>query len=162
MLPEAVLSNDGCKWLDNARFPSKTLLCVIYQTVCCWKQNIVGWICQYHGWQCPGFLSCQVISDHAVDSAGYLPFFHRSMILEIENKKCRINKFRCAKTCTFFKIVCVYVKLIIYMMVWIPLTKASDAELWCFLWSASEKKNSWVTIETPLIWEALAPIMTSL
>ena len=26
---------------------------------------------------------------------------------------------------------------------WIPHTKASDAELWCFLWSASEK-NSWV------------------
>ena len=22
---------------------------------------------------------------------------------------------------------------------WIPLTKASDAELWCFLWSASEQ-----------------------
>ena len=26
---------------------------------------------------------------------------------------------------------------------WIPHTKASDAELWCFLWSASEK-NDWV------------------
>ena len=24
---------------------------------------------------------------------------------------------------------------------WIPRTKASDAELWCFLWSASEKKR---------------------
>ena len=24
---------------------------------------------------------------------------------------------------------------------WSPLTKASDAELWCFLWSASEKKR---------------------
>ena len=24
---------------------------------------------------------------------------------------------------------------------WIPLTKASDAELWCFLWSAPEKKG---------------------
>ena len=24
---------------------------------------------------------------------------------------------------------------------WIPLTKASDAELWCFLWSAPEKKQ---------------------
>ena len=27
---------------------------------------------------------------------------------------------------------------------WIPLTKASDAELWCFLWSPPEKKNGWV------------------
>ena len=25
---------------------------------------------------------------------------------------------------------------------WIPLTKASDAELWCFLWSASERANT--------------------
>ena len=25
---------------------------------------------------------------------------------------------------------------------WIPLTKASDAELWCFLWSVPEKKRS--------------------
>ena len=27
---------------------------------------------------------------------------------------------------------------------WIPCTKASDAELWCFLSSAPEKKNGWV------------------
>ena len=27
---------------------------------------------------------------------------------------------------------------------WIPHTKVSGAELWCFLWSASEKKNGWV------------------
>ena len=26
---------------------------------------------------------------------------------------------------------------------WIPHTKASDAELWCFLWSASEE-NGWI------------------
>ena len=26
---------------------------------------------------------------------------------------------------------------------WIPCTKASDAELWCFLWSASEYINGW-------------------
>ena len=36
--------------------------------------------------------------------------------------------------------------------------KASDAELWCFLWSVPEP-----TIEqTPVIWYAIAPIMTSL
>ena len=38
---------------------------------------------------------------------------------------------------------------------WIPRTKASDAELWCFLWSASDKrlsKQSWggLWFETPL------------
>ena len=27
---------------------------------------------------------------------------------------------------------------------WIPLIKASDAELWYFIWSAPEKKNNWV------------------
>ena len=26
---------------------------------------------------------------------------------------------------------------------WIPLTKANDAELWCFLWSAPEPTNGW-------------------
>ena len=36
---------------------------------------------------------------------------------------------------------------------WIPRTKASDAELWCILWSAPE----WTEI-----WDAIAPIMTSL
>ena len=44
---------------------------------------------------------------------------------------------------------------------WIPLTKASDAELSCFLWSAPEQ-----TIEqtngTPVIWDAIALNMTSL
>ena len=44
---------------------------------------------------------------------------------------------------------------------WIPLTKANDAELWCFLWSAPEQKAE-QTIETPLIWDAIALIMTSL
>ena len=38
---------------------------------------------------------------------------------------------------------------------WIPLTKASDAELWCFLWSALEQT-------TPVVWDAIALIMTSL
>ena len=39
---------------------------------------------------------------------------------------------------------------------WIPRTKASDAELRCFLWSASEQTNVRV-----VIWDAIAPIMTS-
>ena len=42
---------------------------------------------------------------------------------------------------------------------WIPRTKASNAELWCFLWSAPE----WTieqTIVRPVIWSAVASIMT--
>ena len=44
---------------------------------------------------------------------------------------------------------------------WIPRTKASDAELWCFLWSASEWTIE-LTIVRQVIWDAIAPIMTSL
>ena len=44
---------------------------------------------------------------------------------------------------------------------WIPLPKPSDAELWCFLWSAPEQTVE-QTIETPVIWDAIALIMTSL
>ena len=36
---------------------------------------------------------------------------------------------------------------------WIPLTKASDAALWCILSSAPEQ-NVQQTIETPLVWDA--------
>ena len=43
----------------------------------------------------------------------------------------------------------------------IPLTKASDAELWCFLWSAPVQTVE-QTIETPVIWDATMLIMTSL
>ena len=44
---------------------------------------------------------------------------------------------------------------------WIPLPKTSDAELWCFLWSAPEQMVE-QTIETPVIWDPIALIMTSL
>ena len=44
---------------------------------------------------------------------------------------------------------------------WIPLTKASDAELWCFLWSAPEPTVE-QTMETPVIWDVIALITTSL
>ena len=43
----------------------------------------------------------------------------------------------------------------------IPRTKARDAKLWCFLWSAPELTLE-QTMETPVIWHAIAPIMTSL
>ena len=42
---------------------------------------------------------------------------------------------------------------------WIPLTKASDAEIWCFLWSKQTAKQP---IETPVIGNVIAPIMSSL
>ena len=44
---------------------------------------------------------------------------------------------------------------------WIPLTKAGDAELWCFLWSSPEQTVE-QTILRLVIWDAIAPIMTSL
>ena len=40
---------------------------------------------------------------------------------------------------------------------WIPRTKASDAELWCPLWSGPEQ-----TVETLVIWDAIVLIITSL
>ena len=43
---------------------------------------------------------------------------------------------------------------------WISLTTASDAELWCFLWSAPEQTIE-QTLETPVIWDVSALIMTS-
>ena len=44
---------------------------------------------------------------------------------------------------------------------WIPLIKASDAELWCFLWSAPEQTVE-EKIEMQVICGAIALIMTSL
>ena len=45
---------------------------------------------------------------------------------------------------------------------WILLTKASDTEgFWCFLCSAPEQAVE-QPIETPVIWDAIAHIMTSL
>ena len=44
---------------------------------------------------------------------------------------------------------------------WIPLTKVSDAELWCFLWSATEQTVE-QTIQMPVIWDTTGFIMTSL
>ena len=44
---------------------------------------------------------------------------------------------------------------------WIPRTKATDAELWCFLLSAPEPTAK-QTMETLVIWDPTALIMTSL
>ena len=38
---------------------------------------------------------------------------------------------------------------------WIPFTKASDAELWCFIWSPPQQ------IVRLVIWDAIVLIMTS-
>ena len=37
---------------------------------------------------------------------------------------------------------------------WIPITKASDTELWCVLWCSWDQNNG-QTIETPVIWDAI-------
>ena len=42
-----------------------------------------------------------------------------------------------------------------------PLTEASGAGLWYFLWSATEQTVE-QTIKTPVIWDAIAFIMKSL
>ena len=44
---------------------------------------------------------------------------------------------------------------------WIPYTKASHAELWCFLWSALRRMVE-QTLETPVIWDAIALVTNSL
>ena len=44
---------------------------------------------------------------------------------------------------------------------WIPLTKASGAELWCLLWHAPEQTVE-QKIKMPVIWDAMAPIITSM
>ena len=41
-----------------------------------------------------------------------------------------------------------------------PVAKASDEELWCFLWCALEHTVE-QTLGMPLIWDALSPIVTS-
>ena len=44
---------------------------------------------------------------------------------------------------------------------WIPFLKASDAARWRLLWTAPEQTVK-QTIKTPMIWDAIALIMTSL
>ena len=44
---------------------------------------------------------------------------------------------------------------------WISLTKASDAELWCFLWFTPEQTVE-QTLEMPVVWDAFALLMTPL
>ena len=43
----------------------------------------------------------------------------------------------------------------------ITLSKTSGAGLWCFIWSTPEQTAE-QTMETPLVWDAIALIMTSL
>ena len=44
---------------------------------------------------------------------------------------------------------------------WLPLTKASDGDIGCFRWFTTEQAFE-QTIPTPVIWDAIALIMTSL
>ena len=43
----------------------------------------------------------------------------------------------------------------------VPLTTASEVELWCVLCSAPEQTDEYI-VETPVIWDAIALIVTSL
>ena len=43
----------------------------------------------------------------------------------------------------------------------VTFTKTSDPELWLFLWYAPEQTAK-QTIETPVVWDVIALIMTSL
>ena len=43
---------------------------------------------------------------------------------------------------------------------WIILTKASDTEIWCFLWSVVEQVVG-QPIEMPVIWNTIVLIITS-
>ena len=42
---------------------------------------------------------------------------------------------------------------------WIPLTKESDSELWCFLWCAPEQTFEEKTLELPVIWDATTSML---
>ena len=44
---------------------------------------------------------------------------------------------------------------------WIPLTKASNAERWCFLWCAPQQTAE-QTVDMLVIWDAMSLIMASL
>ena len=44
---------------------------------------------------------------------------------------------------------------------WIPLTKASDAEFWCFL-RCGPKQTAEQTVEMSVMWDAILLIVTSL
>ena len=44
---------------------------------------------------------------------------------------------------------------------WIPLTKVSGVELWCFLWSGPEQTVE-EAIDMPVIWDTMMLILTSL
>ena len=44
---------------------------------------------------------------------------------------------------------------------WIPLTKANEAELCYFLWSVTKQTVEQI-IETPVVWDDITLIMTSL
>ena len=47
------------------------------------------------------------------------------------------------------------------IQLWIPLTRASDAELWCLPWCSPDQANE-QTIETPVIWDTITVVLTLL
>ena len=90
----------------------------------------------------------QLCIDHLVQGRG----ISSALTLEIPQVYTNPSIYHCRPT--FFMTSCTGYR-------WIPLRKVSDAQLWCFLWYAPEQIVE-QTIETLLIWDAIAPIMTSL
>ena len=80
-----------------------------------------------------------------------------------------IYKFACLHTKYSFRILQVHEHGNVFCSLWgeyichrwIPRTEASNAELWCFVWSAAEVTVV-QTMETQVIWDAITLIMTSL
>ena len=121
--------------------------------------NKHGWIGQYHGCWCltpyvartsasailttnsPCFPQCVVLSISTISWPGNV-----SMMTSSNGNIFRVTGLLCWEF-TGHR--------------WIPCTKDSDAELWCFLWTAPEPTVK-LTMETPVIWDAIVITITSL
>ena len=93
----------------------------------------------------------------------YITFYVEFSVINIANRPWKIDKNTVPMTSSNGSPFCVTDPLWgeFIGQRWIPLTKASDAELWSFLWSVPEQTVE-ETIKTPVIWEAIVLIMTSL
>ena len=81
-----------------------------------------------HGCWCPGSLCRQVINSHDTDYVGQAAFYFQ---------RGRKSTIMTSSTGNIFRVTGpLWGEFTGHR--WIPLTKASDAELWCFLWSAPE------------------------
>ena len=154
------LSADYNTWLNHGRHHSVVLIHMIHVVSSIFLS--CHWLCidysidsrpsqlNFRGWKCKGFI---------------YPFGY-------ENSKISVYTWGSA----WHMMKYVYAHYCIYIMISsngnifhvtsllcreFTYTKASDAELWCFLWSAPEPTGE-QTMETPVIWDAMLLIMMSL